>query len=170
MPTDATPREEFTPADPSGPPPTGHLTRRRVLRVGGGGALALVIGATAGWADRRGDDPAAGPTSPTSTASTTSTTTTTAPVVIPDIGQVDPAIVRLGERVIETTGGGDDVESLLRQLPAADGDPLEQAAAVTRREFEHGDTVDVDGWILAVSEARAAAAVALLCRNRDGGC
>lgn len=171
------------PTDPTMPdsvppdrvPPAGPLTRRRVLRLGGGGALALVIGAAAGWADRRdGNDPQAAPTTTstsTTTTSTTTTTTSTPPLVAGDLGPVDPGIVALGERVIAVTGEG-DLQTLLRLLPLTDddatGDPLDRAALVTRREFEAGDTVDIDGWILSVSEARAAAVAALLCR--DTGC
>ncbi len=172
MPTDPTMPDSVP---PDRVPPAGPLTRRRVLRLGGGGALALVIGAAAGWADRRdGNDPQATPTTTstsTTTTSTTTTTTSTPPLVAGDLGPVDPGIVALGERVIAVTGEG-DLQTLLRLLPLTDddatGDPLDRAALVTRREFEAGDTVDIDGWILSVSEARAAAVAALLCR--DTGC
>lgn len=132
--------------------------------------MALVIGVGAGWLDRRGTSdaetlPASPPTSPTTsppTVSTPSTTTTTLPVVIPEIGEVDPAIVALGRRVIDITGES-DLATLLAALPAADGDPLAAAADRIRADFRDGDTIVVDGWILAASEARATAVIALLC-------
>lgn len=98
-------------------------------------------------------------------------TTTLEPVEVPEIGVVDGALIALGERVIAVTGE-DDLDTLLRALPASpDGgsdDPVTAAAAVTATEFAAGDTVVIDGWVLAVSEARAAAVLALLCR--DGAC
>lgn len=132
--------------------------------------MALVIGVGAGWLDRRGTSdaetlPASPPTSPTTsppTVSTPTTTTTTLPVVIPEIGEVDPAIVALGRRVIDITGES-DLATLLAALPAADGDPLAAAADRIRADFRDGDTIVVDGWILAASEARATAVIALLC-------
>ena len=142
------------------------VTRRAALKLGSGGALALVIGGVAGWADRR-DDPEAvtadlGTTTTTTTTSTT-TTTTAAPVRIPELpAAVDPAIIALGRRVIAETGE-DDLPTLLRALPGASDDPLVDAAAVVRDDFAQRRTVIVDGWVLAVSEARAAAVIALLC-------
>lgn len=150
-------------------PPLPDPSRRRALKVGSGGALALVIGVGAGWLDRRGTtDPEALPVSSTtslptvSTTTTTTTTTTTLPVVIPEIGEVDPAIVTLGRRVIDITGES-DLATLLAALPAADGDPLTAAADRIRADFRDGDTIVVDGWVLATSEARATAVIALLC-------
>lgn len=149
------------------------MSRRRALRLGGGGALALVIGAAAGWADRRdGEGTESTPTTTSSTTTSTTTTTTAAPIEVGDLGPIDPGIVALGERVVAGTGE-DDLQALLGLLPlttddGTTGDPLLQAALVTQREFEAGDTVAIDGWVLAVSEARAAAVVALLCR--DAGC
>jgi hypothetical protein len=156
------------------PDPTG-VSRRTVLRVGSGGALAVVIGVLAGRRLDGDDDPAAVPNSvdPTpstststspSTTTTTTTTTAAAPVFIPEIGDVDTGIVALGRRVLET-GGGSDLATLLALLPSGAGDPIEQAATVVRAEFLDGDTIVVDGWVLAASEARAAAVVALLCEN-----
>jgi hypothetical protein len=145
------------------------VSRRDALRLGSGGALALIIGGGAGWVDRRGGDIAADlPSSIASTTSTTTTTTTTAaPVVIPDLpNAVDPAIIALGERVIATTGEN-DLATLLAALPGTSDDPLVDAAGLVRDEFASGRTIDVDGWVLAVSEARAAAVVALLCATTE---
>jgi hypothetical protein len=144
------------------------VSRRDAIRLGSGGALALVIGGGAGWLDRRNGadvttDPISSPGSTTTTTTSTTTTTTGAPVVIPDLPDaVDPAIIALGERVIATTGE-DDLTALLASLPQVSDDPLVDAAAVVRDEFASRDTVDIDGWVLAVSEARAAAVIALLC-------
>lgn len=136
-------------------------SRRTALKVGGGGALALLIGGGAGVLDRRDDDTPVADAGPTTS---TTTTTTTPPAVVPSIGEVDAGIVALGRRVVAVTGW-DDAATLLAEIPDADGDPLAQAAAIVGAEFRSRDTVDVDGWVLARSEARAAAAVALLCAD-----
>ncbi len=141
------------------------VSRRTAVRVGSGGILALVIGGVAGWVDRRGDDPA--PVGPIDLAVATPTTTgvsttTPAPVVVPEIGEIDPGIIALGRRVLETTGET-DLESLVAALPDGEGDPVERAARFVRDDFLAGRTVTVDGWVLAVSEARAAAVIAMWC-------
>lgn len=133
-------------------------SRRAAIKIGGGGALALLIGGTAGWLDRRDDTAATSGGRPT----TPSSTSTTGPVVVPTIGEVDPGLVTLGRRVVDTQGW-DDLRELLAAVPDPDGDPLAQAAAVVRDEFRAGVTVRVDGWVLARSEAQAAAAIALIC-------
>ena len=149
------------------------VSRRQVLRLGSGGALALVIGVGAGWFDRTRNtssetiQPTSSTASASSTTTSTSTTTTTAPVTVTGIGEVDPRIIVLGQRVVEVTGER-DIAKLLAQLPidepAGDpSDPLARAAARVRADFETSDTITVDGWILAASEARAAAVIALFC-------
>jgi hypothetical protein len=142
------------------------VSRRDALRLGSGGALALVIGGGAGWLDRRDTTGTPGPgaassTSPRPTTSTT-TTSTTVPLVVPDVGEVDPAIVTIGRRVIEITGES-DLGALLALLPEAEGDPLEAATERVGADFRAGETIVVDGWVLAASEARATAVIALLC-------
>lgn len=141
-----------------------NISRRQVLRLGSGGALGLVIGAGAGWFDRASDPSPKMVAAPTPAGTTTSTTTTAAPVAVTGIGEVDPRIITLGQRVVEVTGES-DITELLAKLPAADqdSDPLERAAARVRTDFETSDTITVDGWILAASEARAAAVIALFC-------
>lgn len=130
----------------------------------------MVIAGGAGWLDRREtSDTGTGidlaDLTP-STSSTTSTTTTSgAPVVVGDIGDVDPAIITLGRRVIEVTGEN-DLAALLALLPSGDGDPVERAAAQVRDDFRAGDTIVVDGWVLAASEARASAALTLICGDQ----
>lgn len=161
--------------DTSAPPSTVEgpdFSRRQVLRLGSGGALALVIGAGAGWLDRADRAPeSTAPLNGSADATTTSTTiatttTTTKPVTVSGIGEVDPRIIALGQRVVEVTGE-DDVAELLARLPTADpaSDPLQSAAARIRADFEQSDTITVDGWILAASEARAAAVIALACSD-----
>ena len=146
------------------------VSRRQVLRLGSGGALALVIGGAAGWLDRSRNAssetiPAtSSTTTSTSTTTSSSTTTTAAPVTVPGIGEVDPRVITLGQRVVEVTGEN-DIAELLAQLPTVDpaSDPLQRAEARVRTDFETSDTITVDGWILAASEARAAAVIALFC-------
>ncbi len=148
------------------------FSRRQVLRLGSGGALALVIGAGVGWLDRadRGPEstsPLSGSADATTTSTTIATTTTTTePITVSGIGEVDPRIITLGQRVVEVTGE-DDIAELLARLPTADpdSDPLQRAAARVRADFEQSDTITVDGWILAASEARAAAVIALACSD-----
>jgi hypothetical protein len=123
------------------------VSRRTAIRVGSGGALALVLGGIAGCADSPDDE---------------STTSPPESFIIPEIGEIDAGIIALGRRVIEVTGEA-DLEMLLAQLPAGAGDPIERAAAVVRADFSAARTVVIDGWVLSVSEARAAAAVSLLC-------
>ncbi|MCQ3807836.1 MAG: hypothetical protein OXB92_12610 [Acidimicrobiaceae bacterium] len=163
-----------SPAAVEGP----DFSRRQVLRLGSGGALALVIGAGAGWLDRsnspgpesaspRSGNASATPTSTTTgttTTTTSTTTTTTEPMTVSGIGEVDPRIIALGQRVVAVTGEN-DIAELLARLPTAErgSDPLERAAARVRADFEQSDTITVDGWILAASEARAAAVIALAC-------
>lgn len=117
--------------------------------MGSGGALALVLGGMAGCADSLDDE---------------STTSPRKSFIIPEIGEIDAGIIALGRRVIEVTGEA-DLEMLLAQLPDGVGDPIERAAAVVRADFSAARTVVVDGWVLSVSEARAAAAVSLLCET-----
>lgn len=82
---------------------------------------------------------------------------------------VDPALVRVGRAVLTTRPDEADPDTLVRLLIAAAGpgtdlaDPLGVAARVVADDFAAGRTVDVDGWRLAVSEARAAALLALAC-------
>ena len=130
-------------------------TRRTALKVGGG-ALALVLGVGAGWVDRRGRPEAAPPDA------------LAPPQVIPGFGEVSGGILALGDRVIETQGW-DDLDALISALPDPSGDPFAQAQDVTRAEFRAGDTITVDGWVLARSEAQATAIVSLICAG-DTGC
>ena len=150
--------------DPSAATSKRNVSRRQVLRLGSGGALALVIGGAAGWLDRSRSTTSEITSATSTTTTSTTTTTTVAPVTVTGIGEVDPRILTLGQRVVEVTGEN-DIAELLAQLPTVDpnSDPLERAAARVRTDFETSDTITVDGWILAASEARAAAVIALFC-------
>lgn len=86
-----------------------------------------------------------------------------------DPAVVDPALVRLGRAVLTARPDEADPDTLARLLMAAAApgtdlaDPPAVAARVVADDFAAGRTVDVDGWRLAVSEARAAALLALAC-------
>lgn len=137
-------------------PDSPRVDRRTALRAGGG-ALAIVLGVGAGWLDRRGGGGDA--------ASPTATTTTTVATSgeFPDVGEVDPGILVVGTRYLATHPDENDLATLLAALPPVDDDPVTAAAARLRDDFARGETVVVDGWVLARSEARAAAILALAC-------
>ena len=148
--------------------------RRTALRLGGG-VVALAIGVGAGILDRRGggdSEPATGPpTEPSTTMTTTPSTTTTeaepssttmSPLT-PD--ELPPGVMAVGTAYIALRPDEGDVESLLTALPSPDGDVLAAARDAIVADFSSGDTVAIDGWMLAVSEARAAAVLTLLCED-----
>lgn len=155
---------------------TNQVSRRQIVRLGSGAALALVIGGGTAWLDRaRNQTSNPNPATNTSTSSTTTTlpTTTTTAIEIDGIANIDPRIIKIGQRVVEVTGEG-DINKLFAQLAIADAnlsgdpssddvgaDPLTRASNHIRTEFLAGDTITVDGWLLAASEARAAAIIAL---------
>jgi hypothetical protein len=155
--------------------PESGVDRRSVLRLGSGGAVALVLGVGVGWLDRRGGASSPDPLADflaaeaDATESTllpaTTPPTTTAPVTLAEIGDVDPGIIVLGHRALELHDLG-GLDELLATFPAPGSsiaDPVLTAATLTATEFRNGDTLVVDGWILAASEVRAAAALALMC-------
>jgi len=85
--------------------------------------------------------------------------------------ELDPAIADLGHRYLATYPSEADPATLLERLPAPVDNPIEAAAAVISGEFSRGETISIDGWVLAVSEARAAALVALVCvPGGEGAC
>ena len=161
--------------DPSPCPPTEISQDRRTALRFGGGIVALAVGVGAGVIDRRidSDSAAGGPTDssptttstgPSSTTSTTTTSTTTIPPLVPDAvpaGVVTIGLAHMAERPREA-----DLAALLTLLPSPDGDVTAAARARVAGDFEAGDTVVLDGWVLAVSEARAAAVLALLCTGQ----
>ncbi len=147
---------------------TSDVSRRRALRLGGG-ALAVVIGAGAGWLDRRRDGEVSPQPHPSTTATATGSATTTVPGVaaepieVPGLGEIDPGILRIGARYLDDHPDEAALRAWLDGLPTGVEDPLAHAATVVTEEFRSGHTVVVDGWVLADSEARAAAVLALAC-------
>lgn len=161
------------------PRSTSEYSRRHALRVGGG-VLALVIGGAAGWLDRRGTSSDSAGRATSSTAppqpTTPATTIISPPTKLTSIldtdalADLDPAIADLGRRHMAAYPDESDLATLLDLLPAATDNPIESARLVIADEFERGDTVSVAGWVLAASESRAAAVVALVCQRDDGQC
>jgi len=119
------------------------VTRRAMLRWLGGGTLAalgvraqLAASAEAGEANGDAD------------------------------GLVAAALARVGRRYLEVTPEERDVATLRARLGelSAPPDVLAHVAALeqaVRRDFERGDILALDGWILSRTELRAAALVAL---------
>jgi hypothetical protein len=119
--------------------PWAAMTRRTLLRLLGGGTLAA-LGLDAG--------PAAG------AADAESASTAAA------------ALARVGRRYLEAVPAERDVTVLRAELGelAAATEPARHAAALGRavgRDFERGDILALDGWILSRTELRAAALFAL---------
>jgi hypothetical protein len=119
--------------------PWAAMTRRTLLRLLGGGTLAA-LGLDAG--------PAAG------AADAESASTAAA------------ALARVGRRYLEAVPAERDVTVLRAELGelAAATEPARHAAALERavgRDFERGDILALDGWILSRTELRAAALFAL---------
>lgn len=110
------------------------LTRRTLLRVLGGGTLAALLGATSGAAGQ-GED-AGGP--------------------------VADALARIGRRYLAMVPAEGDLR-LLRDRLGEFADPasvLAHAGAfgqAVRRDFEQGNILALDAWILSRTELRAAA-------------
>ncbi len=132
------------------------MNRRTALQVSGG-ALALVLAGGTAWLVRRDgsdDDPVPRPTFDTLPA---------AAADAPVFADVDPGVIAVGTRYVQTHPDDADLDALLDSFPEVDGDPFVSAEALSRDEFWRGDTVVVDGWVLARSEARAAAVIALSC-------
>jgi hypothetical protein len=154
--------------------PDRHLpSRRSILRLGGG-LVALAVGVGAGIIDRRhragpgSTEPA--PTTTTTPPSTTATTTlpvettstTTVPLVV---GDVAPGVLAVGAAYLAESPDEADLATLLALLPSPDGDVVATARALISAEFSAGATIVLDGWVLARSEARAAAVLSLACAD-----
>ena len=116
------------------------LTRRTLLRfLCGGTALALGMGVRPVPGEAEGD-----PVSPEAAA----------------------AFERVGERYLASAPAERDRAALAKQLGVAGigGDVLVQVNALeqaVRRDFERGDVLVLDAWILSRTELRAAALLAL---------
>jgi hypothetical protein len=145
------------PADDASPEPTEDARRgmsRRAVVVGiGGAATAALVAVMVGRQiadssnDDDGDDRAAAA----------------------DVPSDDEAIKRVGEAYRAAYPEEDDVEVLEAALPRFEGlsgqqvqDQLSTLRDQVRTDFAEGNIVMVDGWLLAATEARAAALVSLL--------
>lgn len=122
---------------------------RRAVLVGLGG---VAVGGVVGWRLLDdGDDEAAGPT-----------TATAAP---PDpASSLGDALVAVGARYLEDHPDEADVDVLLAELPALDGtvpDRPGQDLGVLADQAAADDVVELDGWVLSVTECRAAALYAV---------
>lgn len=157
---------------------TSRIDRRTALRVGGG-VIVLAVGIGAGVVGRRlsrvtSDDTAGSsllspsPISTTTTAPATTTTTT------PDVTQspiqvvydeVTDGVLAVGQAYLLQEPSEADLETLLMALPAPDGDVATAARGLISADFKARNTVTIDGWVLARSEARAAAVLALVCSD-----
>jgi hypothetical protein len=114
------------------------LTRRVLLRFLGGSALAAALRVELSGSRARADD------LPAATA----------------------ALERIGRRYLGTVPAERDVAILRSQLGvfATPADVLAKVAALeqaVRSDFERGEVVALDGWILSRTELRAAALFAL---------
>jgi hypothetical protein len=114
------------------------VTRRTVLRLLGGGTLAALLGAGPG---ATADAEDAG-------------------------GAIAEVLARIGRRYLELVPAERDLDTLRARLGefTTTGDVLAGAAALGRaveRDFERGEILAVDGWILSRTELRAAALFAL---------
>jgi hypothetical protein len=127
--------------------PAGGWSRRRVLALaaaGGAAALATALGLRLG-----GDDdssPAAEPVAPPPSP--------------------DDATQAVGRRYLEAVPAEADADVLRGLLPEgldspASGEGADQVAAAVRADFAGGGTVELDGWVLSVTECRLAALSAL---------
>ena len=85
-----------------------------------------------------------------------------APAVVPD-GAATPGVLAVGGAYLRKRPDEADTAVLMAALAADDGDPVAAAGRLVASDFALGRTVELDGWVLSVSEARAAAVVALVC-------
>ncbi len=87
--------------------------------------------------------------------------------VIP-AGAATGGVIAVGRAFLASRPDESDMTALMHSLRAHDSDPVERdpVAAASRlvgADFRSGRMVELDGWVLSVSEARAAAVVALSC-------
>ena len=81
------------------------------------------------------------------------------------MGEVTSGVIAIGEAYMSVEPTEADLGALLAALPAPDGDVVAAARAMIKADFSTGNVVSIDGWVLARSEARAAAVLALTCGN-----
>lgn len=140
--------------------PAPGAVRRRQLLLGGAATAAAAVAGVLLLGEVTSDD------SSTDTSSTTGSTPPTAPAVTSPPLSPEEAIAVVGTAYLGSTTvdeamlraelpelTGADATALIAEFPALQ--PKVQA------DFLDGRTVDLDGWILAETEARAAALVAL---------
>jgi hypothetical protein len=84
------------------------------------------------------------------------------------------SLARVGEAYLRSLPVGFDEHAQDASVPEVAGrtgaaafDQLDDLAAAVTRDFEQGDVVRVDGWLLSANEARVAALVALGPRRRS---
>lgn len=140
--------------EPHGGEPGGSRISRRAVVVGLGGA-ATVAAVAALVGSQLDDDERTPADRPTASGAGQ-----------PPDGE---AIARVGEAYRAAYPDEDDVAVLLAALPQFEGldarevqQQLPTLRDQVRADFAGGDVVMVDGWLLAVTEARAAALVSLL--------
>ena len=129
---------------------------RRSVLLGLGAGGVVVAGGVAGW-QLLDDDEAADPP----------TTTTVPPPPEPTSSLAD-ALVAVGVRYLEEHPDEADQATLLTALPELGGEvperpgqALQVLADQAAADHESGDTIELDGWVLSVTECRAAALYAV---------
>jgi len=149
------------------------LSRRQALKVGAG-VVALVVGGGAAWSQFGPNDspasngdpaPSKTPTLETIPSLSASQIDALAELDKSAIAELDPAIAVIGRRYLADHPEEADPTLLLSLLPDPAGNPITAASTAVDHDFRSGNTVSVAGWVLAVSEARAAAVVALVCSS-----
>lgn len=122
----------------------GRLDRRRFLVLAAGGGTAVVVGLGLKLGLDRGDPQTTGGAGPS-----------------PDAA-ADAAAEAVGRRYLEETPAESTEAELQAALPGelADVQPGEETArlaAAVQADFDQGRTVELDGWLLSVTECRVAA-------------
>ena len=76
---------------------------------------------------------------------------------------VTPGVLAVGRAYLRDVPEEANMGVLLARLPVPDGDVVAAARSRVATDFGARHTVSVDGWVLARSEARAAALLSLAC-------
>jgi hypothetical protein len=113
------------------------VSRRTVLGLLAGSGIGLLVGCGSGPS---ADERACG-------------------AVQASIPEAPAGLVAIGARYRQLFPD-DDLTAVGRDLPEEPGAALAALSERVRADFAAGDTVDVDGWVLSRTEARAAAIVA----------